>query len=42
MKLNFQVASVKKPLMSVRRIVEKGNIVCFGPKEGDNFIGMVS
>ena len=38
MKLGFQVADVKKPLISVRRIVEKGNYVNFGPREEDNFI----
>ena len=36
--LGFQVADVKKPLISVRRIVEKGNHVCFGPREEDNYI----
>ena len=34
----FQVADVKKPLISVRRIVEKGNHVQFGPGIEDNFI----
>ena len=38
MGLTFQVAEVKKPLISVKRITEKGNKVCFGPEEGDNFI----
>jgi len=38
MGLKFQVSSVKRPLMSVKRIVEKGNIVQFGPGTGDNFI----
>ena len=38
MALAFQVADVKKPLISVRRIVEKGNLVSFGPKPEDNFI----
>ena len=38
MGFRFQVPDVKKPLMSVRRIVEKGNIVHFGPEEGDNYI----
>ena len=38
MRLNFQVTDVKKPLMSVKRIVEKGNHVSFGPGEKDNFI----
>ena len=36
--LTFQVAEVKKPLISVKRITEQGNRVCFGPKEDDNFI----
>ena len=31
MNLKFQVADVAKPLVSVRRIAEKGNIVQFGP-----------
>ena len=34
----FQATDVKKPLMAVKRIVEKGNIVHFGPEEKDNFI----
>eukprot|EP00973_Karenia_brevis_P007103 963086-Karenia_brevis.AAC.1 len=38
MRLNFQVAAVSKPLLAVKRIVEKGNHVVFGPKEEDNFI----
>ena len=38
MVLTFQVADVKKPLISVKRIVEKGNKVFFGPKDGDNYI----
>ena len=38
MKLRFEVADVKKPLIAVKRICEKGNRVCFGPKEEDNFI----
>ena len=38
MKLGFQVAEVKKPLIAVRRIVEKGNVVQFGPQDADNFI----
>ena len=36
--LGFQVADVKKPLISVKRIVEKGNYVSFGPAEEDNYI----
>ena len=38
MSLGFQVADVKKPLISVKRIVEKGNHVSFGPGDEDNFI----
>lgn len=38
MNLRFQVADVKKPLMSVKRIVEKGNNAGFGPKNEDNYM----
>jgi hypothetical protein len=38
MSLNFQVSDVQKPLVAVRRITEKGNIVQFGPREEDSFI----
>ena len=38
MALTFQVAEVKKPLTSVKRITEKGNQVCFGPGKEDKFI----
>ena len=38
MGLKFQVADVKKPLISVKRIVEKGNHVAFGPEAKDNYI----
>ena len=38
MNLSFQVASVKRLLIPVKRIVEKGNFVSFGPKEEDNYI----
>ena len=38
MKLRFQVADVKKPLMSVKRIVEQGNHVGFGPGDEDTYI----
>ena len=34
----FQVSDAKNPLASVARITEKGNIVQFGPEEGDNYI----
>ena len=38
MSADFQVAAVKKPLMAVKRISERGNHVGFGPREEDNFI----
>ena len=38
MNLKFQVADVKKPLISVKRILEQGNHVGFGPTRDDNFI----
>ena len=38
MGLVFQVSDVRKPLAAVWRIAEKGNVVCFGPEEEDNFI----
>ena len=38
MSIKFQVADVVKPLISVKRLVEKGNCVTFGPGEKDNFI----
>ena len=34
----FQVAGVKKPLLSVDKLVQMGNKVHFGPQTGDNFI----
>ena len=37
-KVDFQVAAVKKPLISVKRICEKGNRVCFGPEDKDNYV----
>eukprot|EP00973_Karenia_brevis_P042707 5910028-Karenia_brevis.AAC.1 len=36
--LDFQVAEVSKPLLAVKRIVERGNRVIFGPGDEDNFI----
>ena len=36
--MDFQVEAVKKPLMSVKRICENGNRVCFGPKDDDNYV----
>ena len=38
MGLGFEVTDVRKPLASVSRICEKGNIVQFGPAAEDNFI----
>ena len=38
MGMEFQVSDVKKPLVAVWRIADKGNIVQFGPREEDNFI----
>ena len=37
-KVDFQVAAVKNPLMSVQRICENGNRVCFGPNGEDNYV----
>ena len=36
--LKFQVTDVKKPLLAVRRLVERGNVVRFGPGPSDNYI----
>ena len=36
--MEFQVSDVMKPLVAVRRIVESGNKVHFGPEEADNYI----
>ena len=36
--LPFTVCDVKKPLVSVKRICEKGNIIQFGPNKKDSFI----
>ena len=38
MDITFQVAEAKKPLLSVRRVIESGNSVHFGPGDRDNFI----
>ena len=35
---NFQVADVRKPLLSVKRIVQRGNLVQFGDRPGESFI----
>jgi hypothetical protein len=36
--MRFQVADVVKPLVSVKRLTEKGNQVCFGEEEGESYI----
>ena len=36
--LKFQVTDVRKPLLAVRRLVEKGNVVSFGPRPEQNYI----
>ena len=36
--LRFQVTDVRKPLLAVRRLVERGNVVSFGPEPSDNYI----
>ena len=36
--LTFQVTDVKKPLLAVRRLTEKGNLVQFGADPGESFI----
>ena len=35
------MTDVKKPLLAVRRLVEKGNVVMFGPEPDQNFIQYV-
>ena len=36
--LTFQVTDVREPLLAVRRLVEKGNVVAFGPGRDENYI----
>ena len=36
--LKFQVTDVRKPLLAVRRLVEKGNVVISGPEFGQGYI----
>ena len=36
--MGFQVCDVTKPLVSVAKLIEKGNIIQFGPDDDDNFI----
>ena len=38
MGLCFHVTDVREPLVAVKRIAEKGNLVQFGPAENSNFI----
>ena len=38
MGMKFQVCDVQRPLAAVWRMVERGNIVQFGPKAEDNYI----
>jgi hypothetical protein len=40
--LKFQVTDVRKPLLAVRRLVERGNVVSFGPDAEQNYILNVS
>ena len=37
-KLGFQVTDVKKPLLAIKKVCEKGNLVQFGPGNKDSFI----
>ena len=36
--MTFQATDARKPLLAVKRLAEKGNRVCFGPSERDNYI----
>ena len=36
--MKFQVNDVKKPLLAVRRLVEKGNVVVLSDGEGESYI----
>ena len=36
--MTCQVEDVRRPLLSVRQLMEKGSLVSFGPGEGDSFI----
>ena len=40
--VGFEVTDVKKPLLSVKRVCEKGNTVHFGPGAEDNYIQNVA
>ena len=40
--LKFQVTDAKKPLLAVRRLVERGNVVSFGPEPHQCYIRHLS
>lgn len=42
LEMNFQVTDVKKPLLAVCRLCERGNIVQFGPEPCHNFVQSVT
>ena len=42
LEVGFEVTDLKKPLLSVKRVCEKGNTVHFGPREEDNYIQNVA
>ncbi len=42
MGMTFQASDVQKPLAAVWRIAKKGNRVCFGPQEEDNYIQSIA
>ncbi len=39
--LKFQVTDVRKPLLAVRRLVERGSAVQFGPEPEQNYVTRV-
>ena len=36
--MRFEVTDVKKPLLAVSRLCERGNVVQFGPEPHHNFV----
>ena len=42
LEMTFQVTDVKKPLLAVSRLCERGNLVQFGPEPHQNFVQNVS
>ena len=42
LEMGFQVTDAKKPLLSVSRLCENGNLVQFGPRPGDSFAQSVA